>query len=104
VIEDRKVDELVRESDLIASSRRLLRNLVPDDGEFRSALQCEVKQGVTADKILEVAQQLHAGLIVLGARRASGVPGAASHLPIATVHKVIAHAPCPVLTVRHTKS
>jgi len=69
-----------------------------------SEIRCEVKQGVPAETILEVAEQIHAGLIVLGARRASGVPGAASHLPIATVHKVIAHAPCPVLTVRHHKS
>ena len=104
VIEDRKTDELVHESDLIASSARLLRKLVPEDVELRSESRCEVKQGVPADKILEVAQQIHAGLIVLGARRVSGVPGAASHLPIATVHKVIAHAPCPVLTVRHVNS
>ncbi|MGO9588747.1 MAG: universal stress protein [Candidatus Acidiferrales bacterium] len=104
VIEDRKTDELVHESDLIASSARLLRKLVPEDVELRSESRCEVKQGVPADKILEVAQQIHAGLIVLGARRVSGVPGAASHLPIATVHKVIAHAPCPVLTVRHGNS
>jgi nucleotide-binding universal stress UspA family protein len=104
VVEDRKTDELVHESDLIASSARLLRNMVPESVEFGSELRCEVKQGVPADKILEVAQQIRAGLIVLGARRASGVPGAASHLPIATVHKVIAHAPCPVLTVRHAES
>jgi nucleotide-binding universal stress UspA family protein len=101
VVEERKTDELVHESDLIASSARLLRNLVPEGADLRSELRCEVRQGVPADKILEVAQQFHAGLIVLGARRASGVPGAASHLPVATVHKVIAHAPCPVLTVRH---
>lgn len=104
VIEPRKTDELVHESDLTASSARLLRNLVPEGVELRSELRCEVKQGVPAEKILEVAQQIQAGLIVLGARRASGVPGAASHLPIATVHKVIAHAPCPVLTVRHVNS
>ncbi|MFZ0978438.1 MAG: universal stress protein [Candidatus Acidiferrales bacterium] len=104
VVEGRKTDELVHESDLIASSARLLRKLVSEDVELRSELRCEVKQGVPADKILEVAQQIHAGLIVLGARRVSGVPGAASHLPIATVHKVIAHAPCPVLTVRHGNS
>jgi nucleotide-binding universal stress UspA family protein len=104
VIEERKVDELVHSSDLIASSGRLLRSLVPADAILRFEPRCEVKQGVPAERILEVAQEVHAGLIVLGARRASGVPGAASHLPIATVHKVVANAPCPVLTVRHTKS
>lgn len=103
VVEGRKTDELVHESDLIESSKRLLRNLVPQ-GTLSQEPQCEVKLGAPAEKILEVAQQMHAELIVLGARRASGVPGAASHLPIATVHKVIAHAPCPVLTVRHAQS
>jgi nucleotide-binding universal stress UspA family protein len=103
VVEGRKTDELVHESDLIESSKRLLAKLVPE-GALGNELRCEVKLGVPAETILEVAQQMQAGLIVLGARRASGVPGAASHLPIATVHKVIAHAPCPVLTVRHAKS
>lgn len=101
VIETRKTDELVHETDLVDSSRRLLRKLVPE-GVLPFEPHCEVKQGVAAETILEMAQHLNAGLIVLGARRASGVPGAASHLPIATVHKVIAQAPCPVLTVRHT--
>ena len=103
VIEDRKTDELVHGSDLMASSERLLRNLVPEGVELSSEPRCEVKQGVPADTILEAARQIQAGLIVLGARRASGVPGAASHLPVATVHGVIAQAPCPVLTVRHGK-
>lgn len=102
VVEARKTDELVHESDLIESSERLLRSLVPK-GALQSEPRCEVQQGVPAEKILEVAKQIHAGLIVLGARRALGVPGAASHLAIATVHKVIAQAPCPVLTVRHAK-
>jgi nucleotide-binding universal stress UspA family protein len=103
VVEQRGVDELVHESDLTAPSERLLRNLVPQ-GALREEPRCEVEQGAPADKILEVAQRVHTGLIVLGARRPSGVTGAASHLPIATVHKVLAHAPCPVLTVRHAKS
>jgi nucleotide-binding universal stress UspA family protein len=100
VVEGRKVDELVHEADLVASSLRLLRNLVPQ-GVLQQEPHCEVKQGPPAEEILKAALGANAGLIVLGARRSSGVPGAASHLPIATVHKVIAHAPCPVLTVRH---
>jgi nucleotide-binding universal stress UspA family protein len=103
VVERRKTDELVHESDLIESSRRLLHNLVSEEA-WREEPRCEVKLGVPSETILEVAKQTNAGLIVLGARRATGVPGAASHLPIATVHKVIAQATCPVLTVRHTQS
>ncbi|MGA3294170.1 MAG: universal stress protein [Candidatus Acidiferrales bacterium] len=100
VIEDRKVGELVHSSDLAASSERLLRNLAPE-GVGLPEPKCEVRQGVPAEKILEAAEQTHADLIVLGARHPSGVPGAATHLPITTVHKVIVHAPCPVLTVGH---
>jgi len=102
VVENRKVDELVHEADLIESSRRMLAKLVPE-GALRGEIRCEVKIGVPAATILEFAKQTHAGLIVLGARRATGVPGAASHLPIATVHNVIAQAACPVLTMRHAK-
>jgi nucleotide-binding universal stress UspA family protein len=103
VIEDRKVDELVQPSDLAASSLRLLSNLAAG-AILSSQPRCEVWQGAPADKILELADQIGAGLIVLGARKASGVPGAATHLPIATVHKVVAQAHCPVLTVRHATS
>jgi nucleotide-binding universal stress UspA family protein len=39
-------------------------------------------------------------LTVLGVRDAAGRLGAATHLERATAHKVVAHAPCPVLTVR----
>jgi len=100
VIETRETDELVHEAELTDSSRRLLRKLVPEDA-LPFEPRCEVIQGAAADAIIEVARRLNAGLIVLGARRASG---ATSHLPVATVHKVIAQAPCPVLTVRHMAS
>jgi hypothetical protein len=36
---------------------------------------------------------------VLGVRAAAGHLGAATHLPWATAHKVIAQAHCPVLTI-----
>jgi len=104
VIEDQKVNELVQPSELVASSLRLLSNLAPAQMGMSPEPQYEVWQGAPADKILELAGQIGAGLIVLGARKPSGVPGAATHLPIATVHKVVAQAPCPVLTVRHATS
>lgn len=104
VIEERKVDELVDPTDLLGSSARLLRNLVPEGVTLHCEPRCEVKRGVPADRILEATQHPHAGLIVLGARKSSGVRGAATHLPIATVHKVVVNATCPVLTVRHGQS
>lgn len=101
VIQELGVGDLVHPSELIDSSTRLLRNLVPQAAGLRSEPRVEVEQGEPAEKILEAAKRVNANLIVLGARRSSGVPGAATHLPIATVHEVVANAPCPVLTVRH---
>jgi len=37
---------------------------------------------------------------VLGVRNVAGYLGAATHLEWTTAHKVVAHARCPVLTVR----
>jgi phytoene dehydrogenase-like protein len=39
-------------------------------------------------------------VLVLGVRDAAGRLGAATHLERTTAHKVVAHAACPVLTVR----
>jgi Universal stress protein family len=48
----------------------------------------------------KTAKERSSDLIVLGIRDASGRIGAATHLARATAHKVVAHALCPVLTVR----
>jgi nucleotide-binding universal stress UspA family protein len=60
-----------------------------------------VKQGEAADMILEVAKERNVDLIVLGVHPEKGFPGASTHLPMATAHKVVSHANCPVLTIRH---
>jgi hypothetical protein len=36
----------------------------------------------------------------MGVHKPEGVPGAATHLQVATVHQVVARAECPVLTAR----
>jgi nucleotide-binding universal stress UspA family protein len=76
-----------------------LRNTVPDDGSLWRKPAFMLVTGVPSAKILEVAGQSHADVIVLGARH----PEPArinSHLPWATAARVIAEASCPVLTVR----
>jgi nucleotide-binding universal stress UspA family protein len=45
---------------------------------------------------VSAATERKADLIVLGARPADHT----THLPWSTVHQVVAHATCPVLTVR----
>jgi nucleotide-binding universal stress UspA family protein len=88
------VPEIFEESDI-----RKLRELVPDDAQLPSAAHYLVEEGEPMDKILEVAARTDAALIVLDVHQPKNVTGAATHLPIATVHHVVAHAACPVLTV-----
>jgi nucleotide-binding universal stress UspA family protein len=100
VIADAKPGDLVHPEELVKSSVQLLRKLVPPEAELWCEPRFVTEQGAAAEKILDVARQKKADLIVLGVRRPGGFPGAATHLPIATAHKVVSHATCPVLTVR----
>lgn len=104
VVEEPKVGELVSPTDVMPSSERLLGTLVPDDAGLWRDPRCFVERGVASEKILEVAERIPASLIVMGVRKPMGVPGAATHLEIGFAHKVVAAAPCPVLTVRGQKS
>jgi nucleotide-binding universal stress UspA family protein len=76
-----------------------LTSVVPQEvGLWRKPV-CVLKYGLPSANILEMAKQMRADLIVLGARH----PEPArinSHLPWATAARVIAEAECPVLTVR----
>jgi nucleotide-binding universal stress UspA family protein len=80
-----------------------LRGLVPADAELWCRPECDVRFGVPADGILEVAAERHADLIVLGAHSAAGRVGAATHAVAATAHSVVSWATCPVLTVRGSR-
>lgn len=93
--------ELVNAAQLESHYREQLRSLVPPEAESWCKVEYVVKQGEAADAILEVARERNVDLIVLGARPETGFPGASTHLPIATAHKVVSHANCPVLTIRH---
>lgn len=100
VVEEPKVGELVSATEVVPSSERLLRALIPEDAQFWRDPRYFVERGVASEKILEVAERIPASLIVLGVRKGTGVPGAATHLGIGLAHKVVAAAACPVLTVR----
>lgn len=77
-----------------------LHEIVPKDAELWCRPEGVVEYGEPAARILEAAKQRNADLIVLGVRDAGGHLGAATHLERAVAHKVVAHAKCPVLTVR----
>ena len=100
VIAEPKAGELVSAHDSIEASKNLLRKLVPAEAEAWCKPEFFVERGNPGDRILELAHLRESGLIVLGAKAGEGVPGAATHLPIATAHKIVSHAECPVLTVR----
>jgi nucleotide-binding universal stress UspA family protein len=101
VIPNLEAYDLVSAADVTTSSENLLHKIVPPEAEARCKPECYVQGGDPAEKILEFAKMRGTDLIVLGVRPEEGVPGAATHLPIATAHKIVSHATCPVLTVRH---
>ena len=83
--------------ELMDSKVQMLHRLVSKEAEPWCEPRYFVEQGIPAEKILQVAKQLQADLIVLGAKPAKGL---AIHVNTGTVHNVVSHAKCPVLTVR----
>jgi nucleotide-binding universal stress UspA family protein len=75
-----------------------LKSLVPKDAALQYLPEAVLEFGSPPDRILRVASEREADMIVLGARSASD-PGT-THLPWTTAHHVIAQAHCPVLTLR----
>jgi nucleotide-binding universal stress UspA family protein len=82
---------------------RRLRELVPAEAEPWCHAECVLEFGQQfappADRILEIAGNQAADLIVLGVRPVRGKLGMATHLASTTAH-ILTKASCPVLTVR----
>ena len=71
-----------------------LGQMVPIDAARKSEIAVEV--GSPAEEILRLASTKNAELIVMGSRHVGAV---SVHLPGKTLHHVLQHASCPVLTV-----
>ena len=99
VIGKREANETQMPGDDIENCVEKLEVWRPSGAEAWGRSMVVVEHGAAAEKILEVADERDADLIVMGVHAAEGVPGAATHLSHATVHRVIARAKCPVLTV-----
>ena len=82
-----------------AEAMQRLYEIVPYDAKSELSSEAVVEYGEPAERILEITKQREVDLVVLGVREARHI-GAATHLEGAIAHKVVAHAPCPVLTVR----
>jgi nucleotide-binding universal stress UspA family protein len=75
---------------------RLL-ELIPPGSTLPYVPEPLIEFGPAAECILKTAKDRETDLIVLGARTFSHV---GTHLPWSTAHEVLAHAECPVLTLR----
>jgi len=95
------VGDLVNAAQLEGHYRKLLSGLVPAEAEAWCKVEYVVKHGDAGQGILDAARERNVDLIILGVHPLKGFPGASTHLPIATAHKVVSHADCPVLTIRH---
>ena len=96
VIED--YTELGQRLGPIEEGIRRLRALIPNDTTLPYAPETLLEFGSASECILRFAEEREADLVVLGARSSAEV--GTTHLPWSTAHHVIAHAPCPVLTIR----
>ena len=81
---------------LIETGVGQLQAVVPNDAALAYAPEIVTEFGCPWQAIVNAAAEREADLIVLGSRPVDGT----THLPWSTVHRVVAHASCPVLTVR----
>ncbi len=86
-------------AEALASARQQMSELISAEMKQESEPEVIVECGTPAETILRIAASKQAGLIVMGAHRAS-LHLVASHVPWATASAVVCEAPCPVLTVR----
>ena len=84
--------------DLVEDGLRNLQDLLPRNASLPYAPEMVLEFGHAAERILKVAAEREADLLVLGAHSASRARS--THLPWTTAHQVIAQAHCPVLTIR----
>ena len=88
------------EAELVRWKRRDCRRLsqvLPTGIDLPSPPELEVEAGDPAQEIVRLADTRNADLIVMGSH-SDGV--VSTHLPWTTLHHVLQHAHCPVLTVR----
>lgn len=77
---------------------RRLQELIPKDAALQYTPETLLEFGSASQAILSAADEREADIIVLGARASQD--GGSTHFPWSTAHHVIAHAHCPVLTIR----
>lgn len=84
----------------VANGMHRLHELVPAEASLWCRPEAVIEFGKPAARILAAAEERVVDLIVLGVRDAANRIGPATHLDRATAHQIVAHAACPVLTIR----
>jgi len=79
---------------------RRLQELVPPDTDLWCHPEYFIQFGPPADRILQFSGAHGVDLIVMGVHPAYGAVSAVTHLVHSTAQHIVAHATCPVLTVR----
>ena len=77
--------------------RERLSQMVPPDVDLAYKPEIELEVGIPEVEIVRLADLRKADLIVMGCHSGGAV---STHLPWTTLHHVLQHANCPVLTVR----
>jgi len=89
--------DLEPNSDLLI---RRLQGLIPPDIELWCHPEYFIEVGSPAERILQFSGAHGVDLIVMGVRPTHGAVSAVTHLAHTTAQHIVAHAACPVLTVR----
>ena len=84
----------------VAEAMHRLEELVPREADLWCRPGALVEHGDPAAQILAVAKQHGADLIVLGVRGVDALAHITARVQRDIAYDVVAHAPCPVLTVR----
>jgi len=84
----------------VAEAIHRLEVLIPQEAELWCRPLALVEHGDPATRVLAVAKERGADLIVLGVRGMDALASVAARVQKHTAYDVVSHAPCPVLTVR----
>jgi|SRR5579859_784349 len=84
----------------VAEAMHRLEVLIPEEAELWCRPLALVEHGDPATRVLAVAKERGADLIVLGVRGMDALGSVAARVQKHTAYDVVSHAPCPVLTVR----
>lgn len=96
----RQLEPLEESSNLVPANQQRLEEMLPEGADLWCKPEFEVRFGRGGEEIVSEAKRKAVNLIVLGVRGPRGPVLGTTHVTPATAHYVVAHAECPVLTVR----